>query len=65
MKTVSDLFMPISGEVLEFNEALEDAPETVNADAYGNGWMVKVKIANTSELDDLLSAAAYEALIAG
>ncbi len=65
VKTVSDLFMPISGEVLEFNEALEDAPETVNADAYGNGWMVKVKIANTSELDDLLSAAAYEALIAG
>lgn len=65
VKTVSDLFMPISGEVLEFNEALEDAPETVNSDAYGEGWMVKVKITNTSELNDLLDAAAYEALIVG
>ena len=65
VKTVSDLFMPISGEVLEFNEALEDAPETVNADAYGDGWMVKVKITNASELNDLLDAAAYDALIAG
>ena len=65
VKTVSDLFMPISGEVLEFNEALEDAPETVNSDAYGDGWMVKVKIADPSQLDDLLDAAAYDAIIAG
>ncbi len=65
VKTVSDLFMPISGEVMEFNEALEDAPETVNSDAYGEGWMVKVKISDPSELDDLLDAAAYEDLIAG
>lgn len=65
VKTVSDLFMPISGEVLEFNEELEDAPETVNKDAYGDGWMVKVKISDPSQLDDLLDAAAYEALIAG
>jgi glycine cleavage system H protein len=63
VKTVSDLFMPISGEVLEFNEALEDAPETVNKDAYGDGWMIKVKIADASQLDDLLDAAAYEAII--
>lgn len=63
VKTVSDLFMPISGEVLEFNEALEDAPETVNKDAYGEGWMIKVKIADASELDSLMDAAAYEALI--
>lgn len=65
VKTVSDLFMPISGEVLEFNEDLDDAPESVNKDAYGEGWMVKVKITDASQLDDLLDAAAYEALIAG
>ena len=65
VKTVSDLFMPISGEVLEFNEALEDAPEMVNKDAYGDGWMVKVKITEAGELDDLLDAAAYDAIIAG
>jgi len=65
VKTVSDLFMPIAGEVLEFNESLEDAPETVNKDAYGDGWMVKVKITNPSDLDNLLDATAYEALIAG
>ena len=65
VKTVSDLFMPISGEVMEFNEALEDSPETVNKDAYGDGWMVKVKVTNPAELDDLLDAAGYEALIAG
>jgi len=65
VKTVSDLFMPISGEVMEFNEALEDAPETVNNDAYGDGWMVKIKISDPSELEDLLDAAAYDALIAG
>ena len=65
VKTVSDLFMPVSGEVLEFNESLEDAPETVNKDAYGDGWMVKVKITNAGELNDLLDAAAYEAIITG
>ena len=65
VKTVSDLFMPLSGEVMEFNEALEDSPETVNKDAYGDGWMVKVKISNESEVADLLDASAYEAIIAG
>ena len=65
VKTVSDLFMPLAGEVLEFNEALEDAPEMVNKDAYGEGWMVKVKITDASQIDDLLDAAAYDALIAG
>ena len=56
VKTVSDLFMPISGEVVEFNEALESAPETVNSDPYGEGWMVKIKISDPSELDTLLDA---------
>jgi glycine cleavage system H protein len=65
VKTVSDLFMPISGEIMEFNEALEAQPEAVNNDAYGEGWMVKIKITNPSELDDLLDASAYEDLIAG
>ena len=63
MKTVSDLFLPVSGEVLEFNEALEDAPESVNDDPYGDGWMVKIKIADASELDGLMDAAAYEAML--
>jgi glycine cleavage system H protein len=63
VKTVSDLFMPISGEVLEFNEGLEDAPETVNSDPYGEGWMVKLKITDASQLDNLLDAAAYAVLI--
>ena len=63
VKTVSDLFLPVSGEVLEFNEALEDAPESVNDDPYGDGWMVKVKIADASELDGLMDAAAYEAML--
>ena len=62
VKTVSDLFLPVSGEVLEFNEALEDAPESVNDDPYGDGWMVKIKIADASELDGLMDAAAYEAM---
>lgn len=64
VKTVSDLFMPLSGEVLEFNADLEDAPETVNSDAFGAGWMVKIKISDASQLNDLLDADAYEALIA-
>ena len=63
VKTVSDLFMPVSGEVIEFNEAIESEPESVNGDAYGDGWMIKVKLANPSELDDLLSAADYSTII--
>ncbi|MEX1191617.1 MAG: glycine cleavage system protein GcvH [Brumimicrobium sp.] len=63
VKTVSDLFMPISGEIIEFNEELESSPELVNDDPYGNGWMVKVKISNKSELDDLLDADAYKDLL--
>lgn len=63
VKTVSDLFMPISGEIIEFNTALEAKPEVVNTDAYGEGWMIKVKVENKSEIDSLLSAAAYKAII--
>jgi len=63
VKTVSDLFMPISGEVLEFNVALEDAPELINSDPFSKGWIIKVKIADASELDDLMSAEDYQALI--
>lgn len=63
VKTVSDLFMPVSGEVVEFNENLESNPEVVNSDPYGDGWMIKVKLSDTSELDDLLDAAAYSDLI--
>jgi glycine cleavage system H protein len=65
VKTVSDLFMPLSGEVIEFNESLEDAPELVNKDPYGEGWMVKVAISNVSQLEDLLDAEAYQNLIQG
>ncbi len=60
VKTVSDLFMPVSGEVLEFNEKLADEPELVNKDPYGEGWIVKVKLADASQLDELLTAAQYE-----
>ena len=63
VKTVSDLFMPVSGEVTAFNEAIEDAPESVNNDPYGDGWMIKVQLSNVSELDDLLSADQYKELI--
>ena len=63
VKTVSDLFMPMSGEILEMNAALEDHPELVNNDPYGDGWMIKVAINDLAELDTLLDAAAYEALI--
>lgn len=65
VKTVSDLFMPISGEVLEFNEGLEADPEAVNRDPYGEGWMVKVKVSDASEVDALLSADQYKELIGG
>ena len=63
VKTVSDLFMPLSGEVLSFNSELEDAPEVVNSDPYGAGWMIRVKISDTSEVDTLLSAEQYKDLI--
>ena len=63
VKTVSDLFMPVSGEITEFNEALESNPEVVNSDPYGDGWMVKVTLSDPSELDSLLSADAYADLI--
>jgi len=63
VKTVSDMFMPVSGEVLEFNQILEDAPETINNDPYGEGWIIKVRMTDTSEVDDLLDAKAYANLI--
>ncbi len=63
VKTVSDLFLPLSGEIIEFNDALEDAPEKVNSDPYGEGWMVKIKISDTSEVDGLLSPAEYKEVI--
>ncbi|MDV7186233.1 glycine cleavage system protein GcvH [Lutibacter sp. TH_r2] len=63
VKTVSDLFMPLSGEIIEFNESLEDEPEKVNNDAYGEGWMIKITFNNASEIDELLSAEAYQELI--
>ncbi|MCI7337189.1 MAG: glycine cleavage system protein GcvH [Bacteroidales bacterium] len=63
VKTVSDLFMPVSGEVLEVNPALEAQPELVNSDPYGEGWMIKVAVADAAELDNLLDAAAYASLI--
>jgi glycine cleavage system H protein len=63
VKTVSDLFMPVGGEVLEVNEALADEPELVNKDPYNAGWMIKVKMNNVAELEGLLSAAGYEKMI--
>ena len=63
VKTVSDLFMPVSGEVAEFNESLEDEPEKVNSDPYGDGWMIKVKMDDLSQLEDLLSVEAYKELV--
>jgi glycine cleavage system H protein len=63
VKTVSDLFMPLSGEILEFNESLESNPELVNSDPYGEGWMIKVKISEVSQIDGLLDSAAYEGII--
>ncbi|MDG1528200.1 MAG: glycine cleavage system protein GcvH [Polaribacter sp.] len=65
VKTVSDLFMPLTGEVSEFNEELEDEPELVNKDPYGKGWMIKVTISDASQIDDLLDAQAYQDLIKG
>jgi len=63
VKTVSDLFMPLSGDVLEFNEALEDAPELINSDPYDKGWIIKMKFSDASEIDSLLSAADYKSLV--
>jgi glycine cleavage system H protein len=63
VKTVSDLYLPVDGTILEFNEELEDQPELVNDDPYGNGWMVKIEISNAAQVDALLSATEYEALI--
>ncbi len=65
VKTVSDLFLPLSGEILEFNENLESEPEKVNSDAYGEGWMIKMKFSNPEELAELLDADAYKAIIGG
>lgn len=64
VKTVSDLFMPISGEVVEFNQTLVDEPQKVNEDPYGQGWMIKIKIEDSSQIDALLSAEDYQDLIA-
>jgi len=65
VKTVSDLFSPLSGEIVEFNESLEDEPEKVNTDPYGEGWMVKIKFSDASEIDDLLSAEEYAEVVEG
>ena len=63
VKTVSDLFLPLSGEIIEFNDALESTPESVNSDPYGAGWMIKVKISDSSEVETLLSSEEYKELI--
>lgn len=63
VKTVSDLFLPVSGEIIEFNESLEDEPEKVNSDPYGEGWMVKIKMSDASQLEGLLDAVAYKELV--
>ncbi|MCH8568132.1 MAG: glycine cleavage system protein GcvH [Balneolales bacterium] len=64
VKTVSDLFMPVSGEVIENNEELADSPETVNDDPYGKGWLVKIKMSDASELSELMDAESYQEIIA-
>jgi len=63
VKTVSDIFAPFSGKVLELNELIKNSPEIVNSDPYGKGWMLKAEISNNTELNDLLDAVAYQALI--
>tara|TARA_B100000768_G_C11261623_1_gene369023 strand:+ start:419 stop:799 length:381 start_codon:yes stop_codon:yes gene_type:complete len=65
VKTVSDLFMPLTGEVSEINEELEDEPEMVNTDPYGKGWMIKIILSDDSQIDSLLDAEAYKILVAG
>jgi glycine cleavage system H protein len=64
VKAVSDIFIPISGEILEINEGLNDAPESVNSDPYGAAWMAKIRIGNTAEIDELMNAAAYQEYLA-
>lgn len=63
VKTVSDLFLPLSGEIIAFNDSLESEPEKVNTDPYGDGWMIKIKISNPDEIEDLLDDAAYKEII--
>ncbi|RKR14122.1 glycine cleavage system H protein [Maribacter vaceletii] len=63
VKTVSDLFLPLSGEIIAFNEGLEEEPEKVNTDPYGEGWMIKIKISDASQIEELLSADAYKELV--
>lgn len=65
VKTVSDMFMPVSGEVVEFNESLAEKPEKVNHDPYGEGWIVKIKVADVSQVDELLDANQYKELVGG
>ena len=65
VKTVSDLFMPLTGEIIEFNEELEDEPELVNSDPYNKGWMIKIEFSDESQLESLLDAEAYQNLIKG
>lgn len=65
VKTVSDLFLPLSGEIVEFNESLEDEPEKVNTDPYGEGWMVKIRFSDASQVDDLLSPEEYKEVVEG
>lgn len=65
VKTVSDLFMPLSGEIIEFNDGLEDDPELVNTDPYGKGWMIKIDISDSSQIEKLLDVKAYQELIKG
>ena len=63
VKTVSDLFIPISGEVLEFNNDLDDSPELINSDPYGKGWIVKISVTDKNELKDLMSSQAYQEMV--
>ena len=63
VKTVSDLFLPLAGEIIEFNELLESEPEKVNDDPYGEGWMIKIQISDSSEIDNLMSAEDYKKMI--
>ena len=63
VKTVSDLFLPLAGEIIEFNESLESDPEKVNSDPYGEGWMIKIRVSNAADFNELLSSEAYKELI--
>ena len=63
VKTVSDLFLPLSGEIIEFNDSLETEPEKVNSDAFGDGWMIKIKISNSDEINELLDDEAYKEIV--